>query len=154
MSLDVKNFYLNTQMTRYEYVQIKIDNEPGEIIKQYNLREKMDKDGYLYIEVQKGMYGLPQAGILAQELLEQLLNKHGYFQNKFIPGFWMHQTRPISFTLVVDDFRIKYLGREHVMHLISLYYKRLKCRRHRRRCRCRCRCRRCRRRRRRRRCVP
>jgi hypothetical protein len=44
---------------------------PGEITKQYNLREKMDKDGYLYIEVQKGMYGLPQAGILKQELLEQ-----------------------------------------------------------------------------------
>ncbi len=73
MSLDNKNFYLNTQMTRYEYeyVRIKINNVPGEIIKQYNLREKMDKDGYLYIKVQKGMYGLPQAGILAQELLEK-----------------------------------------------------------------------------------
>jgi hypothetical protein len=71
MSLDVKNFYLNTQMTRYEYVQIKINNVQGEIIKHYNPREKMGKDGYLYIEVQKGMYGLPQAGILAQELLEQ-----------------------------------------------------------------------------------
>jgi hypothetical protein len=45
MSLDVKNFYLNTQMTRYEYVRIKINDVPGEIIKQYNLREKMDKDG-------------------------------------------------------------------------------------------------------------
>jgi hypothetical protein len=67
----------------------------------------MDKDGYLYIEVQKGMYGLPHAGILAQELLEQRLNKHGYFQNKFILG-------------LVDDFGIKYLGREHVMHLISI----------------------------------
>ncbi len=55
MSLDVKNFYLNTQMTRYEYIQIKIDDVLGEIIKQYNLCEKMDKDGYLYIEVQKGM---------------------------------------------------------------------------------------------------
>jgi hypothetical protein len=70
MSLDVKNFYLNTQMTRYEYFQIKINDVLGEIIKQYNLREKMDKDGYLHIEVQKGMYGLPQAGNLAQELLE------------------------------------------------------------------------------------
>ncbi len=71
----------------------------------------------------KGMYGLPQAGISAQELLEQRLNKHGYFQNKFIPGFWTHQTRPISFTLVVDDFGIKYFGREHVMHLISILKK-------------------------------
>ncbi len=66
------------------------------------------------------MYGLPQAGILAQELLEQRLNKHGYFQNKAIPGLWTHQTRPISFTLVVDDFEIKYIGQEHVMHLSSI----------------------------------
>jgi hypothetical protein len=77
MSLDIKNFYLNTPMLRYEYIQIKIDDVPEEIIKQYNLRENVDNDGYVYIEVRKGMYGLPQAGILAQELLEQGLNKHG-----------------------------------------------------------------------------
>jgi hypothetical protein len=93
---------------------------PEEIIKQYYLCEKVDNDGYLYIQVQKGMYGLPQAGILAQELLKQRLNKHGYFQNKAIPELWTHQTRPISFTLVVDDFGIKYVGQEHMMHLISI----------------------------------
>ncbi len=120
MSLDIKNFYLNMPMSRYEYIQIKIDDVPEDIIKQYNLCEKVDNDRYVYIEVHKGMYGLPQAGILAQELLEQRLNKHGYFQNKAIPGLWMHQTRPISFTLVVDDFGIKYVGQEHVMHLISI----------------------------------
>jgi hypothetical protein len=119
MSLDIKNFYLNMPMSRYEYIRIKIDNVPEEIIKQYNLREKVDNNGYIYIKVKKGMYGLPQAGILAQELLEQRLKKHGYFQNKAMPGLWMHQTRPISFTLVVDNFGIKYVGQEHVMHLIS-----------------------------------
>ncbi len=72
------------------------------------------------------MYGLPQAGILAQELLEQRLNKHGYFQNKAITGLWMHQTRPISFTLVVDSFGIKYIGQEHVMHLFSILKKHYK----------------------------
>jgi hypothetical protein len=46
----------------------------------------VDNDGYVYIEVQKGMYGLPQAGILAQELLEQRLNKHVFFQSKAILG--------------------------------------------------------------------
>ena len=58
------------------------------------------------------MYGLPQAGILAQQLLEERLNKHGFYQNK-APGLWTHNTRPISFTLVVDDFEIKYVGKEH-----------------------------------------
>jgi hypothetical protein len=120
MSLNIKNFYLNMPMSRYEYIQIKIDDVPEEIIKQYNLHEKVDNNGYVYIEVQKGMYGLPQACILAQKLLEQRLNKHGYFQNKAIPGLWMHPTRPISCTLVVDDFGIKYVRQEHVMHLISI----------------------------------
>jgi hypothetical protein len=97
-----------------------MDNVPKEIIKQYNLCEKIDSEGYVYTEVRKGMYGLPRVGILAQKLLEERLNKHGYMQNKAIPGLWTHQSRPISFTLVVDDFGIKYVGQEHAMHLISI----------------------------------
>ena len=81
MTVDVKNFYLNTPMIRYEYVKIKIENIPDEIVVEYNLHEKVTGDGYIYIEIQKGMYGLPQAGILAQELLEKRLNEHGYSQN-------------------------------------------------------------------------
>ena len=66
------------------------------------------------------MYGLPQAGIIAQELLEKRLNKHGYFQFKTTPGLWTHKWRPICFTLVVDGFGIKYVGREHAEHLLSV----------------------------------
>ena len=66
------------------------------------------------------MYGLPQAGILANELLEKRLNKHGYFQSPQIPGLWTHVSRPISFTLVVDDFGVKYVGEEHVHHLMGV----------------------------------
>ena len=72
------------------------------------------------IEVTKGMYGLPQAGLLANELLEQRLNKHGYFQSKLVPGLWKHTTRPISFTLIVDDFGVKYVGKEHTEHLMTV----------------------------------
>jgi hypothetical protein len=66
------------------------------------------------------MYGLPQAGILAQELLEKQLNNHSYSQNKAVLGLWTHKTQPISFTLVVNDFGVKYIGKEHAMHLISI----------------------------------
>ena len=31
----------------------------------------------------------------------------------------LNATRPISFTLVVDDFGIKYVGKEHAQHLID-----------------------------------
>jgi hypothetical protein len=84
------------------------------------LHKKVTEEGYVYVEIQKGMYGLPQAGILAQELLEKRLNEHGYSQSKAVPGLWTHKTRPILFTLVVDDFRVKYVGKEHAMHLISI----------------------------------
>ncbi len=120
MTVDIKNFYLNTPMEQYEYVHIKLTDVPDEIIKQYKLAEKVDFNGYVYIEVQKGMYGLPQAGILAQQLLEKRLNAHGYSQSKAVPGLWMHTTRPISFTLVVDNFGIKYVGKEHVLHLLDI----------------------------------
>jgi hypothetical protein len=63
------------------------------------------------------MYGLPQAGLLANKLLKKRLNKHGYRQSKLVPGLWKHNTRPIQFTLVVDDLGIKYVGKEHAQHL-------------------------------------
>ncbi len=43
----------------------------------------------------------------------------GYSQSKLTPGYWKHEWHPISFILVIDDFGIKYIGKEHVMHLIK-----------------------------------
>ena len=62
------------------------------------------------------VWGLPQAGILANKLLQQRLLLHGYYECKHTPGLWQHLTRPISFTLVVNDFGVKYVGREHGAH--------------------------------------
>ncbi len=123
MTLDVKDFYLNTPMVRYEYVWIKNDDIPDEIIVEYNLGYKVSNDGHIHVEIQKGMYGLPQAGILAQELLEKQLHEHGYSQSKAAPGLWTHKTQPIMFTLVVNDFGVKYIRKEHAMHLISILKK-------------------------------
>ena len=69
MGIDLKNFYLNTPMDRREFLRMKIDNFPEDIIKQYNLRQKVDNKGMVTIRVKKGMYGLPDAGIIAQDLL-------------------------------------------------------------------------------------
>ena len=66
------------------------------------------------------MYGLPQAGINAQELLETRLKTAGCTQSKLTPGYWKHKWHPISFTLIVDNFGVKYIGKEHIMHLIKV----------------------------------
>ena len=68
--VDIKDFYLNTLMKRPEYMQLKINDIPNEIIKEYKLREIKDDNGYAYCEITIGMYGLPQAGIIAQEFLQ------------------------------------------------------------------------------------
>ena len=65
------------------------------------------------------MYGLPQVVLIAKELLEKRLTKHEYTQSKIVTGLWTHKWRPIQFTLVVDDFGLKYAGKENAQKLIS-----------------------------------
>jgi hypothetical protein len=120
MTMDVSNFYLMTPLKRPEYIRVRLADMPTEIINEYKLRDKANHKGHIFMEITKGMYGLPQAGLLANELLEQRLNKHGYVQSKLVPGLWKHNTRPIQFTLVVDDFGVKYAGRQHAKHLKSV----------------------------------
>jgi hypothetical protein len=94
---------------------------PQETIEKYDLIE-LSQDGKVYIEIQKGMYGLPQADILANELLQRNLAKDGYRPTPHTHGLWTHDTRPI-FSLVVDDFGVKYVGREHADHLMTCIKK-------------------------------
>jgi hypothetical protein len=91
MCLDVNNFYLGTPMDSFEYMRIPFKLIPREIIAQYNLLPLVSDD-HVYIEVQKGMHGLPQADILANQLLARGLSIHGYHQTKFTPGIWRHVT--------------------------------------------------------------
>jgi hypothetical protein len=110
--IDIRNFYVDTPLGRFEYMVINLASLPQETIKKYDLNE-MAQDEKVYIEIQKGMNGLPQAGILANELLQRNLANDGYLPTTHTHGLWTHDTRPISFSLVVDDFGVKYVGREH-----------------------------------------
>jgi hypothetical protein len=66
------------------------------------------------------MYGLPQAGILAQELLTERQLQAGYTKSTITPGFWRHQWWPISFTLVVNNFGVKYINKADAKHLLAV----------------------------------
>jgi hypothetical protein len=127
MTMDIKNFYLNTPMAWYEYMQLRIADMPEDVIAHYKLTDIATHNGYIYCKIQKGMYGLPQAGIIAQQLLEKCLKVHGYRQSTITPGLWKHDTRPISFYLVVDNFGVKYVGEENAQHLLDTVRKYYKC---------------------------
>jgi hypothetical protein len=68
----IKNMSLETPFNLYEYMRMPLKLFPDDIIQHYNLQEKALK-GYFYMEIRCGMYGLPQAGILANKLLRKHL---------------------------------------------------------------------------------
>ncbi len=65
------------------------------------------------------MYGLLQAGILANQLLEKRLATKGYYQCQHTPGLWRHIWQNITFCLVVDDFGIKVTNMHSLDHLVN-----------------------------------
>jgi hypothetical protein len=116
MMMDINNYCPGTPLPRFEYMNMLLSRFPEEIIQKYNLND-LAVDGWVYIEIRKGMYGLKQAGLLANQLLQTRLAPFGYYPARHTPGLWLHQTRPISFTLVVDYFAVKYVGKHHAEHL-------------------------------------
>ena len=66
-----------TPLKRPEYVRIQIRDISDEIIAEYKLKEKVDVNGSVYIVSNRGMYVLPQSGLLANKVLEKWLNKRG-----------------------------------------------------------------------------
>jgi hypothetical protein len=122
LTADIKDFYLGTPLPRTEYMRISMRHIPILIQKKYNIYKSdavYQSKGSVLVAIDKGMYGLPQAGLLAQQKLIAHLAKHGYHQAPNTPCLFRHVTRPVAFSLVVDDFGIKYKGKEHGEHLIS-----------------------------------
>eukprot|EP00804_Cyclotella_cryptica_P003430 CCRYP_002088-RA/>CCRYP_002088-RA protein AED:0.24 eAED:0.23 QI:0/0/0/1/1/1/2/0/894 len=116
---DIANFYLMTPLKRPEFAKVRLADIPAEIIELYNLDQLASPDGWIYVRVTRGMYGLPQSGSLGHDLLEQRLNNEGNFQSRIAPGLWKHKTRNIQYVLVVDNFGIKYVKQQDIDHLIN-----------------------------------
>jgi hypothetical protein len=115
MMMDIKNYYLGTPLPRFEYMKMLLSRFPEEIIQKYNLNT-LAVDGWVYIQIRKGMYSLKHTGLLANQLLQTRLVPFVYYLSRHNPGLWLHKTRPISFTLIVDDFAVKYVGKQHAEH--------------------------------------
>jgi hypothetical protein len=99
-------------------MQLALTIIPQEIIDKYKLMDK-EKKCKVYIRIDKGMYGLPQAGRLANNLLVTRLAPHVYRPCQHTHGLWRQDTKPVTFTLVFDDFGIKYSGKENANHLLN-----------------------------------
>ena len=81
----ISNMYLDTPLDRFEYMHIPYSNFPPDIIEHYNLASKVAADGFIYIEIRRAMYGLKQAGKLANQQLEKVLATGGYLSPQNSP---------------------------------------------------------------------
>ena len=122
MGLDIGNSYLETPMEEYEYMLMPLHLFPQHTIDQYKLQENA-QNWQVYLEVWRVIYGLSQAGPLANNQLKKFLAPDGYYKVAHTPGLWRHATRPIQFSLVVDDFSVKHVGKQHVEHLVHCLKK-------------------------------
>ena len=113
--LDIKDFYLGTPIIEYEYARIPLTKIPQEIIDQYRLTS-ISHEGHVMIEIRWGMYGLSQAGILANQQLVAHLKPYVYYEKSTCGLFW-HLTRNPSFTLVVDNFGVCTTSHANLNHL-------------------------------------
>ena len=119
---DIEMFYLITPLGIAEYLKIQLSKIPQEFISEYNLNSLVHK-GWIYFEIYHWCYGLPQYGMLANKQLRLRLEKEGYYEAMTTPGLWRHKRRPIQFVLVVDDFGVEYVGKQHADHLATILKK-------------------------------
>ena len=89
LGLDIKNMYLHSHLKEPEFMRIPQEMIPDEIVQQYQLQHHFH-NGYLYCEIQKGLYGLPQAGKLAHDKLKAHLKKFDFTPCSINPGLWKH----------------------------------------------------------------
>jgi len=119
MCININNFYLKVALDYYEYMKIPVALFPEWIKKQYNIDTHTRDEGFVFLEIRQAVWGLPQVGVLASKLLRKHLKPQGYYECVNTPGLWRHATRPITFSLMVNNFGIKYVGKEHADHLIK-----------------------------------
>ena len=106
---DTSSFYLITPRKCKKYVGLNLS---------YMLEDVVEHC-YIFIAIKREMYGLPQAGLLSQGLLEERVGKRGYYQSEYTTVLWLHKTCSIELFLCVDDFEVKYVREEDKKHLLN-----------------------------------
>jgi hypothetical protein len=119
LGLDIANYFLGTPMEYFQYMRVKPSDIPQEVWDDPRYNIEIAPDGFVYLEIRRGMYGLKEAAIIAFNQLVQKLAPYGYEPTPFTPGLWRHRTKKTTFVLCVDDFGVKYFSKADALHLID-----------------------------------
>lgn len=116
--IDAVNFYVGSEMTKHYYMVVRSSQLPESVRNSPTVIALMRGDRIL-VRIQKGLYGLPQAGRLARDRLVNHLGKADYVESEHVPSLFRHRHRDISFVLTVDDFDVSYRLDSDFEHLIG-----------------------------------
>ena len=92
-------------MDRSEFALVCIEDIPKDFIAEYNPIPSVH-NVWIYFEIVKGYYGIPQAGMMAKNLLNERLNKAVYYKPTTTSVLWCHKWRPVMFVLIFKTFGI------------------------------------------------
>ena len=84
-TMDISNFYLGTPLDRPDFIHLPIKVIPQEIIDQYKLNDMLI-NGWVYVRIECGMYGITVAGRTANDLLVKRMRSYGYHPCQFTSG--------------------------------------------------------------------
>ena len=90
-----------------------------EIVDAYNLSTLVDNQGWIYMCIEKGLHGLKQAGIIANQEFMKHMAPFGYHPVQHTPVLWVHDIRNTIFSLVVGDFFVQYSLMEDAEHFLN-----------------------------------
>lgn len=99
MSIDIKNFHLNTPLLTHEHVEMPIKNLPADIVESCNL-EEIFCGNFIHVKICKKH--------VSNDRLVQHLARFGCRPAKHTSGLFIHDTNSVTFALVVDNFGVKH----------------------------------------------
>ena len=120
MTIDAKDFFLHGSSGRNEYMRIPLTYFSEEDMLKYDIKSFIQpNDKSVLVEIYGNMYGLVNAAYVAQKDLVSLLSDNGFIETQ-TPQLYKHTSRNIQFSLVVDDFGVKYNDKADADFLISI----------------------------------
>ena len=93
MSCDLNEFSLEILISRVEYIRIHSKYSPPDIRELYHIEGLVAVDGYVYIQIMKGIYGLKKSALISYNKLISYMDPHSYYPVPFTTGLWEHNTR-------------------------------------------------------------
>lgn len=104
-TFNLKDFYLHTPISEYEYMRIPASIIPETILDKYNLRPLIH-NGFVYVEIRKDMYGLPQAGKIVNNQAIEFVKPHGNVECLITP--WIMETQSTRHTILFSHQQLWY----------------------------------------------